>query len=70
MYLLQQGRHVMHSHLVKVCKAFKAVFLNYIQCVFSLNGNVATDPDLKASINSKALSTVELVTYLRVNYST
>ncbi len=41
----------------------------YVQCTFSLKGNVVTDPDLKATINDNALSAVELVTYLGVKFS-
>ncbi len=35
-----------------------------VQCTFSLIGNVVTDPDLKATINDNALSTVDTVTCL------
>ncbi len=40
-----------------------------VQCMFSLKGNAATDPDLKACINGNTLSTVESVTYLGVTFS-
>ncbi len=35
-----------------------------VQCTFSLIGNAVTDPDLNATINDTALSTVDTVTYL------
>ncbi len=39
-----------------------------VQCTFSLKENAVTDPDLKATINDNALSTVDTVTYLGVTF--
>ncbi len=40
-----------------------------VQCTFSLKGNAVTDPDLKATINDNALSTIDTVTYLGVTFA-
>ncbi len=37
--------------------------------MFSLKGKAVTDPDLKATINDKALPTVDSVTYLGVTFA-
>ncbi len=40
-----------------------------VQCTFSPTGNADTDPDLNATINAHALSTVDTVTYLGVTFA-
>ncbi len=40
-----------------------------IQCMSFLKGNAVTNPNLKATINGNALSTVESVTYFGVTFS-
>ncbi len=40
-----------------------------VQCTFFLIGNAVIDPDLKATINDNALSTVDTVTYLGVTFA-
>ncbi len=40
-----------------------------VQCTFSFKGNAVTDPDLKATINVNALSTVDSATYLEVKFA-
>ncbi len=41
----------------------------YVQCMLFLRGNAVTNPDLKATIYSNALSTLEAVTHLGVTFS-